>query len=385
MANNLSVCVMTRDEERFLDECLSSVVSIADEIVVADTGSSDRTIEIARHYTSEVHEIDFRSDFAAARNLVLELAEGKWVLFLDADERLEAAEAAQIPSLIATAESDVYGFRMFRYDFYTTGGWFCSRRTRLFRNLSSVRYRGSIHDEIDSSIRDAGARIRESPVLLDHLGHCRSPSEREAKSRRYLKMLRRSLGEGPDGDRLALVALQLRNLRRFSAARRASDAALSCDPQSPLVHKYRGHVLRSIAEPAGAAASYAAGLELTPIEDVGERACFLSLIGVCAMMSGDLETAEARLVDARAAGPELPHLLVNAGVIREARGDLVGALDLFDRAAEMHPPFLFEAPLERLEETAFTSLEYDAVPHFMGLQRHIDHCRAQLQREAPNA
>ena len=167
--------------------------------------------------------------------------------------------------------------------------------------------------------------------------------------------------------------------------RRASDAALSCDPQSPLVHKYRGHVLRSIAEPAGAAASYAAGLELTPIEDVGERACFLSLIGVCAMMSGDLETAEARLVDACAAGPELPHLLVNAGVIREARGDLVGALDLFDRAAEMHPPFLFEAPLERLEETAFTSLEYDAVPHFMGLQRHIDHCRAQLQREAPNA
>jgi glycosyltransferase involved in cell wall biosynthesis len=88
--NRLSVCLIVKNEEKFLGQCLKSVRDLASQIVVVDTGSTDRTVEIAKEYGAEVYSFAWCDDFSAARNAALEHATGDWVLVLDADEELSA-------------------------------------------------------------------------------------------------------------------------------------------------------------------------------------------------------------------------------------------------------------------------------------------------------
>ena len=84
----LTVCLIVKNEEKFLGQCLDSVRGLADQIVVVDTGSTDRTVDIAREHGAEVHTFAWCDDFSAARNAALEHATGDWILMLDADEEL---------------------------------------------------------------------------------------------------------------------------------------------------------------------------------------------------------------------------------------------------------------------------------------------------------
>jgi hypothetical protein len=98
----LSVCMIVKNEERFLGQCLASVKEIADELIVIDTGSIDRTVEIAREHGAQVGHFEWCNDFAAARNASIALATGDWILFLDADEELSPAEKQTLPTLLAS-------------------------------------------------------------------------------------------------------------------------------------------------------------------------------------------------------------------------------------------------------------------------------------------
>ncbi|HVW11408.1 MAG TPA: glycosyltransferase family 2 protein, partial [Bryobacteraceae bacterium] len=110
----LSLCMIVRDEERNLAQCLDSVQALAPELIVADTGSKDRTIEIARQYGARVLPFPFdRVDFAAARNHTIAQAAGRWILVLDADEVLEPASIPVVQSLMERNEN---------------AGYYCARR-----------------------------------------------------------------------------------------------------------------------------------------------------------------------------------------------------------------------------------------------------------------
>jgi hypothetical protein len=98
----LSVCMIVKNEERFLGQCLASVKDIANELIVIETGSIDRTVEIAREHGAQVGHFEWCNDFAAARNASIALATGDWILFLDADEELSPAEKQTLPTLLAS-------------------------------------------------------------------------------------------------------------------------------------------------------------------------------------------------------------------------------------------------------------------------------------------
>src|ERR1700761_7887631 len=89
----ISLCMIVKNEERFLAECLASVKDVVDEINIVDTGSTDRTVEIAREFGANVIFREWRGDFGWARNEALAMATRRWTLVLDADEEL-APEAA---------------------------------------------------------------------------------------------------------------------------------------------------------------------------------------------------------------------------------------------------------------------------------------------------
>ena len=107
---SITACLIVKNEERFLDKCLQSLQGTADQIVVVDTGSTDRTVEIARTHDAEIHHFEWCDDFAAARNFSLEKARGDWVLILDADEVLTPEGRKELQ--IDTAAQNVIGYRI---------------------------------------------------------------------------------------------------------------------------------------------------------------------------------------------------------------------------------------------------------------------------------
>src|SRR5580692_6797465 len=102
----ISLCMIVKNEERVLARCLHSAASLAGEIIVVDTGSTDATLEIAARYGAKVISFDFtRPDFAAARNQALAHASGRWILTLDADETLEPESVPLIRDLATRNEN----------------------------------------------------------------------------------------------------------------------------------------------------------------------------------------------------------------------------------------------------------------------------------------
>jgi len=104
---HISLCVIAKDEEENIARCLDSVRGVCDEIIVVDTGSRDRTAEVAASRGARVFDHPWGDDFAAARNAGLERATGRWILVLDADEEL--SEGGEILRQLAQS-SDVEGF-----------------------------------------------------------------------------------------------------------------------------------------------------------------------------------------------------------------------------------------------------------------------------------
>lgn len=193
----LSVCLITKNEERFLAGCLDSVRSVADEIVLVDTGSADRTVEIAEGFGCRVLHRTWDEDFAAARNAGIAVARGRWILCLDADERV--SHPAALLDAIRDAASEVGGFLLERHDLVThpedgQTDVYPIEILRLFRNHPDIRYEGIVHERPNETVLRAGFAIRSLATLkLTHLvSHL--PQERlEAKQRGYLRLLDREI------------------------------------------------------------------------------------------------------------------------------------------------------------------------------------------------
>jgi glycosyltransferase involved in cell wall biosynthesis len=132
----LSLVVITKDEADRIGKLLDSA-SIADEVVVVDSGSSDATVELCRSRGARVVHHDWQG-YAAQKQFALEMAQGEWVLNLDADEALSDELAQEIHAAIRSAGPDVCGFSMPRLSRYLNrwirhGGWYPDRKVRLVR------------------------------------------------------------------------------------------------------------------------------------------------------------------------------------------------------------------------------------------------------------
>jgi tetratricopeptide (TPR) repeat protein len=197
----LSVCVIARDEAPFLSGCLESVRPVADEIVLVDTGSRDGTVEIAERHGCRVLHRAWQDDFSAARNAGIEAARGRWILVLDADERLDAP--AGLRAALEAAPPAVGGFLIERHDLvihpedgqsdvYPIG------ILRLFRHHPALRYEGIVHERPDETLRRAGLAVRRlAASKLLHLVNALPHARLEAKQRGYLRLLDLELARDP--------------------------------------------------------------------------------------------------------------------------------------------------------------------------------------------
>jgi glycosyltransferase involved in cell wall biosynthesis len=277
MPNAVSLCMMVKNEERNLPRCLDSVRDLAGELILVDTGSTDRTPRIAARYGAQVIPFDFRIvDFAAARNRAIARASGRWILMLDADEILDRASVAAIERLVALDENA--GYYLERHNHSSDS----SRSTtdyvvRLFPNQPNHRYRGRVHETIDASILSGGGRLLRTGIRIDHS----FSSDRETRSRKnhwYIQILKEEIAADPSGDsRLDFLAAEYHQLRMFDEAAEIAERIVRMRPRDPRAHLFVGiYHLQYKPDLPRARADFKQALKLRP--GYAEAESFLQLV-----------------------------------------------------------------------------------------------------------
>ena len=186
---SLSACMIVKNEEKFLAQCLESIKNVVDEIIIVDTGSSDRTVEIAHQYTDKVYFHPWNNDFSEARNVSLGYATCDWILQIDADEELEQED---VPLLHQVIQSDQYDVVFVTILNELAGGqWGKHRFQRLFRR-GKAHYEGIVHNQLVYDGYTAVAEIR-----LYHYGYNLTPEQMSAKYERTTGLLRRQIADDP--------------------------------------------------------------------------------------------------------------------------------------------------------------------------------------------
>ncbi len=197
---NLSVCLIARNEQANIARAIRSVQHVADEVVLADTGSTDDTVEIAKKLGARVELFPWCDDFAAARNHALDRARGEWILWLDADEELLDRSVAVLRRCIA--DHNALAWYVQRQDLADPDD--LSRFTvmwqmRLFRNRPDLRFVGRCHPHFAPHEAQVAAAADKtalgSEVMLRHFGYF--AELRPAKLERSARLLAMELADRP--------------------------------------------------------------------------------------------------------------------------------------------------------------------------------------------
>ena len=211
----LSLCMIVKNEEENLGNCLSLARPYVDEIVVVDTGSTDRTIEIAKQYADVFEEIEWPGSFAVARNHSLELATSEYILILDGDEYIEDPEAwkkirnslgvLDIAALILPVRNVLSDTNVVCADVF----W----QERVLRNHPDIRYHGSVHNQVMESIwahaEQTGRHIARLDAEIIHLGYSLPEEEMVKKYQTRLDLLQAEYENPRDEIYRAYYAYQL--------------------------------------------------------------------------------------------------------------------------------------------------------------------------------
>lgn len=237
---NLSLCMIVKNEERSLLRCLDSISSLAPEIIVVDTGSTDATPAIAASHGAQVIPFDFSVvDFAAARNQALARANSRWILALDADEILHPGSLPLIQELIAHEENAGYYFERLNCHADSEGST-KDYVVRLFPNRPSYRYRGRVHETIDDSILAGGGRLLRTEVRLDH-NFASDPESRRRRNLWYIEILKEEIAADPgDHSRLVFLAAEYHQLAMFDKAAEVTERIAIMRPLDPQAHLHAG-------------------------------------------------------------------------------------------------------------------------------------------------
>ncbi|MGN0824252.1 MAG: glycosyltransferase [Candidatus Coproplasma sp.] len=140
--------MIVRDEELTLQRALESILPVADEIVVVDTGSTDKSVEIAKRFTQKVYSFEWCDDFSAARNYSFEKASCDYIMWLDADDVVTEENAKIISSLVKDGGFDV-AFLKYACAFDEGGNpTFVFYRERIFRRSLGLRWEGAVHEAV---------------------------------------------------------------------------------------------------------------------------------------------------------------------------------------------------------------------------------------------
>lgn len=375
----LSLCMIVRDEERFLGDALASVQGVVDEICIVDTGSTDGTVAIAQAFGARVECVAWQDDFSAARNAALAMARGAWIFVLDADERLARGSRAALRALRGLPPDG-------------QGRWISCRNyndparkvvastnliVRIFPNDPAIRYRGALHEFVARIGADQNLPATMSPIEIVHYGYLPDVVSQRDKRARNLRLSRGALEAAPDDAALVynyamsallagereLAAAQLERVVALTAnterafrplalttlaalyveSGRALDALPLADkcvaiaPALPDGHYARGCALAALGRAPEARAAFkaaiAAGTTKSSVyfvvdDEIGAWKAY-NEIARSFLLEARFDEAEEWLARGLVRSPGQRTLTLNRAAAREKRGDLAGALSAY--------------------------------------------------------
>jgi len=250
--NTLSLCMIVKNEEQHIVKCLKSVRDVVDEMIVVDTGSTDKTVDLSRVFGAKVFDFPWTGDFSAARNHSLNQATGNWILILDADEVISPLDHKRLRKTIDSVKKQSVAFAIVTRNYLTktgtagwtendgaypqeeTGiGWFGSSKVRLFRKNRLVRFENPVHELLETSLRREGIPIEKCNIPIHHYGRL-NHGKLMAKGQEYYQLGRKKLEERGGGDFTALreLAIQASEIGRHDEAIDLWQRALATNPRA---------------------------------------------------------------------------------------------------------------------------------------------------------
>jgi glycosyltransferase involved in cell wall biosynthesis len=183
----ISLSMIVKNEEKHLARCLSSVKGVVDEIVIIDTGSIDKTLEIAESFDAKIFHFNWVNDFSAARNFALSKCSCAWILYLDADEELYKNSIEELLNKInenrkaincivksLTGEKSKFGIMKY---------------PRLFPNDARIKFEGKVHEQIQNSLDKNKINLIDSSIEIIHYGYILDEESANKKLERNLELL----------------------------------------------------------------------------------------------------------------------------------------------------------------------------------------------------
>lgn len=249
----VTLSMIVKNEEQNLARCLASVTPLVDEIIIVDTGSTDRTRDIATVFGAILLERPWDNDFAAARNHAMYNASCNWILSLDADEVISSLDYQLFNDLIERSKGLQVAFSITTRN-YTSSisaenwqvnrgeypseeagrGWMPSDKVRFFPNHPKIRFENPVHEMLEPSLRRMKVPILDCPVVVHHYGYLDSQRQK-TKKKYYYELGKKKLKKGGN-TAVAMIelAIQAAELDYFDEAIELWQKILRIDPQSYL-------------------------------------------------------------------------------------------------------------------------------------------------------
>ncbi|MEW6574091.1 MAG: glycosyltransferase [Bacillota bacterium] len=301
MTQTIGLAMIVRDEEQNLAACLESVRGAVDEIVIVDTGSADRTVEIAGRYTDKVYHYPWDDDFSAARNYAIAQTRSDWVLSLDADEELDTTSGDLRALVNNDSGYEAYFLPLYNRTAQFPGDYSRFLVLRLFRNSAAYRFHGRIHEQVGVGRQEA-VGIAEGPAIWHRT---LSGKERNRKRGRNLALLQR---------------------------------AAAADPDSPFLQYYLGVEWLGLGKAERALPCLQSACTRLTDAQILFRAPAVRFLVVCLKTLGRLDEAICVCLEESLRYPAYADLFFEGGVLFEQKGEYEIAIRWFEEAINCGPP-----------------------------------------------
>lgn len=192
MNKSISLCMIVKNEQKYLEKCLESVKQAVSEIIIVDTGSTDETLDIAKKYTPNIYSFNWVNDFSAARNYAIEQAKSDYILVMDADEYFDADVNLQEE---LKKDYDYYVFNINNHMKFNQS--FIHTAVRLFRNNIGLQYENRLHEHLNILDNNSKYRGVMSVSTIQHLGYMDEEMLEEKKHKRNLPLMKLEVQENP--------------------------------------------------------------------------------------------------------------------------------------------------------------------------------------------
>jgi tetratricopeptide (TPR) repeat protein len=234
---SVSLCMIAKNEAKYLAKCLRSIKPVVDEMIVVDTGSSDATRDVAEVFGAKVFDYQWDDDFSRARNYSLSKARGDWIIILDADEVISSLDYERFKTLIGNGANGSVAYsiatRNYTMQANTIGwvandgkyskeeagcGWFPSEKVRLFKYDPRIQFEYAVHEIVDPGLTRLGIAIKKCSIPVHHYGKLNTETS-DHKTEAYYNIGRKKRAE--IGDNIAVLrelAIQAGHLEKHEEA-----------------------------------------------------------------------------------------------------------------------------------------------------------------------